>query len=183
MATTTKTANKRAATAKVASKASSKKVTKASQVSAKASKGKEAVKTATRVKHPQERSWGLSKEEIAELLKLKMNSRNPFREGSSYHAVTQVLLTRFGTMVALDKIIAEYPKVIGAEAFRAFKAKAARNENGKDYQSRIQQNLDVVGREKDYGLCLVQLGMEVKREKSDKGISYGLFQRGRQRVG
>jgi hypothetical protein len=124
------------------------------------------------------RKFGLSDERLAELRKLKPNSRNPYREGSSYHAVTQILLTRFGSMLPLDKIIAEYPKIVGAEAFKAFKAKAARNdETGKDWQARIRQNLDVCRRESDYGLPLVQCGLEIRREKSDKGIAYGIFQR------
>lgn len=97
---------------------------------------------------------------------------NPYREGGSYWAVVETLKAMgIGKMHDGDKVVAKYPSIIGAEAWKAFKAKDKRNdETGKEAAERVIQNCTVVNR-LDYGLPLRKAGAEVRKAQN----TFGLF--------
>jgi hypothetical protein len=102
---------------------------------------------------------------------------NPYREGGAYHAVVESLRKLgMGKMHDQSALLKTFPTAMGA-AWKEFKAKDARNENGKDTEGRIIQNALVVNRP-DYGLPLRRCGVEVRKERTDKGYSFGLFKLG-----
>lgn len=102
-------------------------------------------------------------------------TEHAFRIGGAYWAVVESLRKlgkdKFHTA---EKLVAEFPKTMGVEKFKEFKSKDKRNDNGLDCKDRILQNAFVVTRW-DYGMPLRALGEEVRREKGEKGLSYGLF--------
>src|SRR4051812_30468497 len=86
-----------------------------------------------------------------------------YREGGSYHAVVACLekLGAVGKFVSADAILKLYPSVVGADAWKAFKAKDKRNdETGKDATARVIQNAIVICRPDQYGNPLRELGIE-----------------------
>ena len=102
-----------------------------------------------------------------------------YRQGGSYWGVTNSLLNLgAGRFHDASKMIAEYKKLVGAEAWKAFVNKAARNkETHKSAEDRVIVNALVVER-KDYGKPLRATGMEVRHECSDKGYRFGIFKIG-----
>jgi hypothetical protein len=96
-----------------------------------------------------------------------------YREGGGYWAsVTALAALGENQMHAFDKIIPAVIRAFGPERFKAFKSKDARNENGKDANGRIVQNVAVVARA-DYGEPLRKLGYEVRCDGREKVA--GLF--------
>lgn len=107
----------------------------------------------------------------------KVSSTNPYREGGGYWATVEALRALgVGKLHALDKVVPAVIRAYGPERFKAFKAKDARNENGKDANARIIQNVAVVARN-DYGEPLRKLGWEVRFDGREKVA--GLFKLGK----
>jgi hypothetical protein len=101
---------------------------------------------------------------------------NCYREGGSYWAVVETLRKLgIGKMHKADAFVKAYPAVVGADAWKAFKAKEARNEaTAKDATARVIQNAIVVNRP-DYGASLREIGFEVRKDRKDGGYLFGLF--------
>jgi hypothetical protein len=99
---------------------------------------------------------------------------NPFREFGGYWSSVEALRALgVEKMHGFDAIIPAVIRAMGAERFKAFKAKDARNEEtGKDANARIIQNVSVVAR-KDYGFPLNAEGWEVRFDGREKVA--GLF--------
>lgn len=108
----------------------------------------------------------------------KGNGTNPFRVGGGYWASVEAMRALgMGKMHAFDAIVLAVIRAMGAEAYKAFKAKDSRNEEtGKDANARIIQNVGVVAR-KDYGKPLRDLGYEVRFDGREKIA--GLFKTGK----
>lgn len=101
-----------------------------------------------------------------------------YREGGSYHAVVACLekLNAVGKFVSAADLLKLYPSVVGADAWKAFKAKDKRNdETGKGATDRVIQNAIVICRQDQYGNPLRILGVECRKQRDDKGYSFGLF--------
>ncbi len=104
-------------------------------------------------------------------------STNPYRVGGGYWSSVEALRALgVGKMHAFDAIIPAVIKAMGAEAFKAFKAKDARSDNGKDAHGRIIQNVAVVARA-DYGKPLTDIGWVVKYDGREKKA--GIFKVGK----
>lgn len=101
---------------------------------------------------------------------------NPFRENGSYWALVQSLRKLgVGKMWAAEKLVETYKSVVGPSAWKAFKAKDARNEKThKSAEDRVLVNATVIMR-RDYGAPLRAVGFEVRKERDEKGLRFGLF--------
>jgi hypothetical protein len=102
---------------------------------------------------------------------------NAYREGSSYWSIIETLRKLgAGKFHPASALIKAYPAVVGAEAWKAFKAKGKRNdETGKDAEGRIIQNAVVLNRP-DYGKSQrEQTGTEVRKGRDATGYVFGLF--------
>ena len=100
----------------------------------------------------------------------------PYREGGSYWAACMALKRLgMGKMHPAAKLVAEYRKVVGPAAWKAFAGKEARNaDTHKSPEDRVIVNAIVVNRA-DYGLPLRKSGMEVRKNRQDGGYRFGLF--------
>lgn len=97
---------------------------------------------------------------------------NPYRENGGYWATVEALRgLGMDTLHPFESIIPAVKKVFGLN-WSEFKNKDARNDNGKDAEQRIIQNVGVVAR-KDYGAPLRELGFEVRFDGRQKVA--GLF--------
>jgi len=123
---------------------------------------------------PQKREYGLDDERAAELKKSK--AYNAYREGSSYWCVVEALHSLgIGKLHSGADLIAAYQKVVDKQSFKAFKSKEKRNEeNGEDWKGKILTNAYVTTR-KDYGQRQRDIGWEVRSEREDGQMFYGLY--------
>jgi hypothetical protein len=143
--------------------------------SQKSNKGKSTATTKSRKESAKvERTYGLDKDMIVVLKNDK--AYNAYRVGSSYGYVVESLHTLgINKFHLADKLIAAYQAECDKAKLKNFKSKECRNdETGKDWRQRIIQNATVTCRQ-DYGLKMRQIGWEVRQERNDKGLSFGLF--------
>lgn len=97
---------------------------------------------------------------------------NPFREGGGYHAtVAGISSLQTETLHPFESIIPAIKKAFGLN-WSEFAKKEERNENGKDTEGRLIQNLGVLARP-DYGFPLRSQGWEIRFDGRQKVA--GLF--------
>lgn len=97
---------------------------------------------------------------------------NPFREGSNYGAIYTALYGKgILTFAQLKKGI---QIAMGPANWKAFATKKGQNENAKDCDARLHQNVCVLQRA-DYGKPLHDMGLMIVKEKAtDGGWSYSM---------
>ena len=135
-------------------------------------KGKQ---TAPNADEDRERKYGLTADKVAELRKAKAYCA--YRPTSSYATVVEALHS-LGANKWHDSpaLVAEYGKQADRDALKTFKTREVRNENGLDnWKDKVVQNATVTCRAKDYGLKQVQIGWQVKMQREDGALQFGLF--------
>lgn len=144
---------------------------------------KKRAKKAAQKSETTERSFGRDKETVKELLataKAEKHFPNPYRPTSSYATcVDAICKLGLGKWHDAEAVVAAYKSVADKTAFKSFKSREARNENGLDnVNDKIVQNCNVICRTKDYGLPLVAVGYEARRQRTDdKTLQFGIFRK------
>src|ERR1035437_4817773 len=99
-----------------------------------------------------DRNYSMSAEDLAALKAQAKKDKafpNPYRAGSYHHSVAALATLGANQWHPLASFVKELARV-DSEWIKGFKAKENRNENGKDIDGRILQNLTVIQRVKDY---------------------------------
>ncbi len=106
-------------------------------------------------------------------------ARPPYRPQSAYWTIVEVL-RKLGANRWHDAtaVVKAFPAVMGAEKFKAFKAKEKRVEDGLDCSGRIIQNAQVVCRTDRYGVPK-EFGFVVSKRRTDAGQQFGVFTLGK----